>query len=304
MALWAMLNAPLMIGFDMRKATPDLLAILGNPAIIALDQDKAGNQAVLAYDSDTVQILVKTLANGDKAVAILNRTAAPVDAELTAQHLKLRMDADITLTDVWSGTAAAFRNEKPLHLAPHETLIYRAHGASNHPGALYLSEQPGMVNPAVDGIVVPEADPMIHRGLLPWTGTRGMGERPMYGGWGGARADATPYGQTLKIAGVSFDSGIGVLANSRLEVRNAGYHRFSARVGIDASARGRQAPVRFAVYGDGRLLARTAALPYGHAPEPITADVTGVKIIELVARGADGERFPDPVTWGEALLEP
>ncbi|MFX8660954.1 hypothetical protein ABTM16_20160, partial [Acinetobacter baumannii] len=80
-----------------RKASPALLEILGNPAIIALNQDPAGNQAVLAYDGDTVQILVKSLANGDKAVAILNRTAAPVDATLTAGHLKLRKDADIAL---------------------------------------------------------------------------------------------------------------------------------------------------------------------------------------------------------------
>ena len=303
MALWAMLNAPLMIGFDMRKATPALVDILGNPAIIALDQDPAGNQAVLAYDDDTVQILVKTLADGDKAVAVFNRTAAPADAVLTAEQIKLRADADITLTDLWTGEVSHFTGEDALHLAPHQTMIFRVKGAREHAAGLYLSEQPGRVNPAIDGVVEPEADPLIHRGTLTWRSTRGDGEHPHYGGWGGARADATPYGQTLKVGGVVFHSGIGVLANSRLEVRNAGFRQFSARVGIDDSARDRHAPVQFLVYGDGRLLAQTSPLPFGGVPTTIAADIAGVRIIELVARGEAGARFPDPVTWGAAVLD-
>ena len=308
MSLWAMLNAPLIIGYDLRKMTPALRDVLGNPAIIALNQDAAANQAVLAYDSDTAQILVKTLAsadgiNGDKAVALFNRTNAPVDVVLTAAHLKWRADADVTLTDLWSGTTTSFRGEYKVKLAPHETLIYRAKGARSHAGGLYLSEQPGRVNPAVDGVVEPEADPLIHRGVIGWSSTRGTGQHPQYGGWGGARADATPYGQTLKVGGVPFATGIGALANSRIEVRNAGFRRFTAQVGLDDSARVRDIPVTFAVYGDGRLLARSKPQAFGMAPVPLSADVSGVKVIELVARGRQGERFPAPVTWGEAALD-
>jgi alpha-galactosidase len=301
-SLWAMLNAPLMIGFDLRKATPALLAILGNKEIIALNQDAAGNQAVLAHDSDTLQILVKTLANGDKAVAVFNRTAAPTQAQLTAAHLKARADAPIALIDLWSGAQTSFTGEQKLTLAPYETLIYRVKATPARTNGLTLSEMTGSVNPAVDGVVEPEADPLIHRGTLPWAGTRGGGQHPMYGGWGGARADATPYGQALKVGGVNFATGIGVLANSRIEVRNAGYATFSAKVGMDDSSRNRSAPVSFAIYGDGRLLASSGPLAYGQA-KPLTAKVAGVKIIELVARTTKGERYPAPVTWGEAALD-
>src|SRR5207244_2558254 len=69
-ALWAMLNAPLMLGADLRSTPQALLDIAGNADIIALNQDPAGNQATLAYDADDVQILVKQLASGQKAVAI------------------------------------------------------------------------------------------------------------------------------------------------------------------------------------------------------------------------------------------
>ena len=86
-ALWSMLSAPLLIGYDLRNAPQPLMDILGNADIIAVNQDAAGNQAVLAYDSDDVQILVKTLSNGHKAVAIFNRGLAPTDVTLTAGHM-------------------------------------------------------------------------------------------------------------------------------------------------------------------------------------------------------------------------
>lgn len=303
LSLWAMVNAPLFIGYDLRKAPRALIDILGNERIIALNQDAAGNQAVLAYDSGDVSILVKTLAGGRKAVAVLNRSSAPIQAVLTAAHLKMLADADISLTDLWSGAQQRFKRETKLSLAPRETLVFAVEGKRALEGGLYLSEMPGAVNPAVDGVMVPEAEPLIHRAILPWMSTRGTGEHPRYGGWGGSQADMTPYGVELAIAGKRYTSGIGALANSRLEVRNRdGARRFTAVVGIDDSARDRSQPVRFAVYGDGKLLTQTAPVRYGTAPVPISADVTGVKLIELVARTPTRTRFPDPVTWGEAAL--
>jgi hypothetical protein len=304
MALWAMLNAPLIIGFDMRKATPELLALLGNTALIALNQDPAGNQAVLAWDSDTAQIFVKTLADGSKGVAVFNRTASAVDATLTAEQLKLRTDAPVDLVDLWEGKPARFTGETKLTLAPHQTLVFRATGQREHAEGLYLSEQPSAVNPAVDGVETPMADPMIHRGLLPWKNTRGSGERPIYGGWGGARADATPYGQALRIGGETFTSGIGTLANSRLEVRNAGFARFVTRVGVDDSALSATAKVRFEVFADGRSVARTGWIKRGDAPVALSAPVQGARIVELVARGdRTGLQNDLPVTWGAAALD-
>lgn len=300
-AMWAMLNAPLMIGYDLRHAPQPLLDIFGNARIIALDQDPAGNQAVLAYDSNDVQIFVKTLANGDKAVAILNRTSAPISASLTAAHLKFLADADIGLTDLWTGEATRFRGERKFDLAPRQTLVFNAHGTRRLPDGIYLSEQPGSVNPAVDGVIVPEAEPLVYRPVF-WAGTHGGGERPRYGGWGGAQADATPYGLELGVGGKRFDTGIGVLADSRLEVRNAGHRRFSALVGVDDSARDRSQPVSFEVYGDGKLLARSRPMRFGEAPVALTADVRGARLVELVARSPKPVRFPDPVTWGDAAL--
>ena len=300
--LWAMVNAPLLIGYDLRNANPALLEILGASPVIALNQDPAGNQAVLAFDSADLSIFVKTLASGDKAVAILNRTAAPAEAILTADHLKFLADADIDLTDLWSGQASRFKGERKFQLGPRQTLLFSAKGKRRLADGVFLSEQPGAVNPAIDGVATPQADPLVHRATLPWRGTRGAGEPPRYGGWGGAQADRTPYDQELAVAGRRFDTGLGVLANSRLEVRNAGFRRFTANVGVDDSAVDRGRAVTFLVYGDGKLLGRSRPLKFGQPAQALSIDVAGVRLIELVARGGKPDPRPDPVTWGEAAL--
>jgi alpha-galactosidase len=270
--------------------------------VIALDQDPAGNQAVLAYDSDDVSILVKTLANGDKAVAVLNRGSGDYDVDLNAGHLKFAEDTPIQLTDLWSKQQSTFTKRTKLHVKPRETLIFRAQGKRTLQGGYYLSEQPGSVNPAVDGIKYPTPDPSIFRTGAGWGGTGGPGDRPSYAGWGGARPTAPPTASCCRSRASGSRPGVGILANSRLEVRNTGAKRFTTMVGVDDSASDKASEVTFAVYGDGKLLATSKPVKWGVAAQPISAPVAGVKLIELVARSPNGDNQRLPVTWGEAAL--
>jgi len=302
LSMWAMINAPLMIGMDLRQPPQALLDVFGNTEVIAVNQDPAGHQAVVAYDSDEVQIFVKTLQDGDKAVAIFNRSAAPLSVDLTAAHMKYRDGADIALVDLWSGKKQSFRDKVKLPLEGHETLIFRARGTRVLADGLYLSEQPGNVNPAADGVTQPAPDPTIHRSAFGWQGTRGGGERPIYAGWGGAQPDSAPYGEALRINGKKFETGIGVLANSRLEVRNQGYRRFTATVGVNDSARDNRHAATFIVYGDGKSLVTSRPMKWGADGQQLSVDVSNVKIIELVVRAATDDHSALPVTWGEAAL--
>jgi len=302
LSMWAMINAPLMIGMDLRQPPPALLEVFGNAEVIAINQDPAGHQAVVAFDSGEVQIFVKTLQEGDKAVAIFNRSAASLNVDLTAAHMKYRDGADVALVDLWSGQKQSFRDKVKLHLEGHQTLIFKARGTRVLADGLYLSEQPGNVNPAVDGVTQPAPDPTIHRSAFGWQGTRGGGERPIYAGWGGAQADSAPYGEALRINGKKFEAGIGVLANSRLEVRNQGYRRFTAIVGVNDSARDNRHAATFTVYGDGKALLTSRPLKWGTDGQQLSVDVSNVKIIELVVRAATDDHSALPVTWGEAAL--
>jgi alpha-galactosidase len=302
-ALWAMINAPLLISYDLRQAPQSLMDIWGNADLVRLNQDPGGHQGVIAYASDDVQIIVKTLSSGDKAVALFNRGLAETDVTLTAAQLKFAAGAPIQMRDLWDKTTSTFTGETTFTLAPRQTLVFQAAGERQLADGVYLSEVPGDVNVAIDGVIAPEPDPVVHRMRNAWGETRGSGERPTYAGWGGAQADATPYDEALRISGHSFDTGIGVLTNSRLEVRNAGYTRFQASVGVDDSTRNTRDSVRFAVYGDGRLLAESAPMGFGAAPAPLSADISGVGIVEIVARSETlTSDLPLVVTWGDAAL--
>ena len=301
-ALWAIINAPLILGNDVRTMPKALLDIVGNQDIIAIDQDPAGNQAVLAYDANDIQILVKTLASGKKAVAIFNRGIGPADVDLTAQHLKMAEDQEIVLTDLWTKQQTRFKTETKLSLAPRQTLIFIADGPRRLKNGLYLSETPGRVNPTVDGVKIPQPDPMVFRDQT-WGGTHGNGAHPQYAGWGGAQADLTPFGQSLSIGGQPFDTGLGLLANSRVEVRNSGANILTVEVGVDDSTLDKSQPTTFSIYGDGKLLAKSAPKMFGEKAEAIAVKVKGVKIIELVtANAAPANSQPTIVTWGNAAL--
>jgi hypothetical protein len=58
----------------------------------------------------------------------------------------------------------------------------------------------------------------------------------------------------------------------------------------------------FIVYGDGKVLATSRPLKWGESGQRISVDVSGVKIIELVARAATNDPATLPVTWAEAAL--
>jgi hypothetical protein len=299
-SLWAIANAPLLIGYDLRKAPQSLLDIWGNAEVVAVNQDPAGNQGVVAFTSDDAEIIVKTLRDPSaKAVVVVNRGLTPIEAVLTADHLRFASDAPIELQDLWSMTSSRFTGQTRFKLAPRESRMFVARGRRALADGVYLSEIPGSINVAIDGVTQPELDPMVHRAA--WE-TQGAGERPAYGGWGGAQADAAPYGTALQVAGRRFGLGIGILSGSRLEVKNDGHQVFRATVGIDDETRNRSLKVRFLVYGDGRLLAQSPARGWGEDPVDLQAPVAGVKIIELVARPVGPEATPTSVAWGEVRL--
>lgn len=307
MSLWAIEASPLLIGYDLRKAPQPILDILGNAEAIAVNQDKSGNQGVLAHTGSDYQIIVKTLAiRGHKAVVLFNRTSEPAEIQLNAAHLKMAADRPIAARDLWTHQdVGSFTGSRKVTLQPHEAALLQVSGTPLLSAGTYLSEMTGRINVAEDGIPALEADPTIHRMVDPYApSTSSDGSRPVYAGWGGPRADSTPYDETLEIAGTAFRTGIGALANSRLEVRADGqFTRFTALVGIDDSTRGKSAPVRFEIYGDGKRLAASPPMRFGDPAFPVEATVTGVKVVEIIARQLKPAEGNVVITWANAALQ-
>ncbi len=88
MAMWCMMNSPLMLGLDLRRVSKgdEIYNIIANEELIALDRDPLGVQAKRIFttyecsepdkeyirDNNRIDILAKPLANGDIALGFFN----------------------------------------------------------------------------------------------------------------------------------------------------------------------------------------------------------------------------------------
>lgn len=286
-SLWAMLAAPLLMGFDVNSASDALLDILSNPEVIAVNQDPAGNQAALVVDGPAIQVLVKPLATrGERAVLLFNRGSSPVTAAVDAAQMKLANGTVTHVRDLWRHEdLAQVQDTLRFALAPREVVMLKVTGTPVSATDTLLSEMTARIHVATDGL------PIYGTPRDPHTGT--------------PRADFSPEGQPLRIGGDAFRYGIGAHADSRMEIATRGdFRRFAAKVGLqrtDTRAGGR---VVFRVYGDGRLLHETTPLGQADTASSLDVDVDGVQVMELVAASVSGTpgALPPAIVWGDARL--
>ncbi|MGA8117462.1 MAG: NPCBM/NEW2 domain-containing protein [Actinocatenispora sp.] len=123
--LWAMMAAPLLIGSDLRKATPATMDILLNRDVIALDQDPLGKQAGIVSDSGGHVVFARPLAGGDVAVALYNETDSPATIGTTASAVGIGSAPAYTLRDVWSHDTTETAGAISASVPAHGTAVYR-----------------------------------------------------------------------------------------------------------------------------------------------------------------------------------
>ncbi|MEV7416790.1 ricin-type beta-trefoil lectin domain protein [Streptomyces sp. NPDC089919] len=124
-ALWAMMAAPFILSSEVSELTPAGLAALGNDDLIELDQDPMGRQAaVLATDGST-DLLARPLANGDRAVAVLNRTSAARRAVVRLADLGFPSECTVRTRNLWTGATGSTRTELSATVPAHGTAVWR-----------------------------------------------------------------------------------------------------------------------------------------------------------------------------------
>lgn len=113
--------------------------------------------------------------------------------------------------------------------------------------------------------------------------------------------DGNVAGHDLRLAGSTYDKGIGMHSHSRLTYRLSGaYRRFEALAGLDDKD-GRRGAVRIRVLADGNALL-DRALTRRDGAVPVNLSVEGVRELTLeVDFGHDGD-VQDVVDWAEARL--
>jgi alpha-galactosidase len=109
MSLWAILAAPLLAGNDLRSMTPEILAILINKEVIAVDQDKLGKQGQRVWQAGEQEIWTRQLSGGAIAVALFNR--ANVEAKVTLRPADLKLNGFRKARDLWSHQAVTWPSD-------------------------------------------------------------------------------------------------------------------------------------------------------------------------------------------------
>ncbi len=121
-------------------------------------------------------------------------------------------------------------------------------------------------------------------------------------GWGVAVADKSVQGKDLSIGGKKFATGVGTHADSFLYVDlKGGSKRFTAQVGVDDEVTGhREAALVFRIIADGRNVWESPVIHVGDAPSVADVDLTGVKVLQLMAISAANDINFGHADWAEA----
>ncbi|MFV8325925.1 glycoside hydrolase family 27 protein [Flavobacterium sp. ZS1P14] len=123
MSLWSMMNSPLTASNDVRKMNAETKRILLNDEVIAINQDALGKQAVCKIKNTTWSVFVKPLANGDSAIAIVNRSETTQKSKINFAELGLNEAYEIK--DLWEHKVIGKGKEWNGKVQRHETKMFR-----------------------------------------------------------------------------------------------------------------------------------------------------------------------------------
>jgi alpha-galactosidase len=106
-SMWALFSAPLLVGNDVAHMSADTQSILLNKDVIAIDQDPLGIQGHRVKKDGDLEVWSKQLANGGRAVVLLNRSAAAAQINVAWTDIGYPNSVTATVRDLWSKQSAA-----------------------------------------------------------------------------------------------------------------------------------------------------------------------------------------------------
>ncbi|GAA4263299.1 glycoside hydrolase family 27 protein [Dactylosporangium darangshiense] len=133
-SLWAEMAAPLLAGNNLVNASATTLSILGNKAVIAVDQDPAGKQGRMVSSTSGLDVLAKPLANGDVSVVLFNENTSTATISTTAAAIGKTGAASYTLTDLWTGATSTTSGAISASVPGHGVVMYRVAGGTTGGG--------------------------------------------------------------------------------------------------------------------------------------------------------------------------
>ena len=125
-SLWALFSAPLLVGNDVAHMSDATKSILENKEVIAIDQDPLGIQGHRVKKDGDLEVWSKQLADGGRAVVLLNRSAAAAPITVAWTDIGYPNSISATVHDLWTGqTAANQRSTYTAQVASHAAVMIK-----------------------------------------------------------------------------------------------------------------------------------------------------------------------------------
>jgi alpha-galactosidase len=133
-SLWALLNAPLIAGNDLRTMSAATKAVLTNTEVIAVNQDWGGRQGNRIVDNGNTEVWTKPMANGSVAVVLLNRNSSTATVSTSASQIGLGSASSYSVRDLWAHTTSSTSGTISASVPAHGAAMYVVSGGSGNPG--------------------------------------------------------------------------------------------------------------------------------------------------------------------------
>lgn len=153
MSLWVVAAAPLIIGSRVDTLSQASLDTLLDPEALAINQDPLGDQAELVSPAGEQEVWVKDLADGSKAVVLLNRGDDPAQISTTPAEVGLEGQR-VRVEDAWANTSTESNGVVRAQVPGHGAALLTVARATGKPGPSTV--QVGPARPvSVDGMPLP-----------------------------------------------------------------------------------------------------------------------------------------------------
>jgi alpha-galactosidase len=118
------LAAPLMAGNDLRNMRPEIHDILTDKEVIAVDQDALGVEGKSVRKNGDLQVFVKPLSGGNRAVLLLNRGTTEKEISVSWEELGYPAHFPAAVRDLWQHKdLGKFTGKFSATVAPHGVVM-------------------------------------------------------------------------------------------------------------------------------------------------------------------------------------
>ena len=109
-SLWCLVAAPLIFSGDITRVDDFTLNLLCNDEVVDVDQDSLGKPGHRAWAADDLEVWVRDLEDGSKAVGLFNRSET--ETTVTANWKDIGVTGKQMVRDLWRQTEIGARTDK------------------------------------------------------------------------------------------------------------------------------------------------------------------------------------------------